>query len=307
MPEPSYFASARRRPATPEPPRSGSRATTPTRPSSGCSYNGSPPDKPELHRRPRISTPSSTWSGALRCTTPPRVQSPFTPLSEPLQDTLRSLPCSSRQPEALPAKPDNNPKSRISDPLLVRRLPPFHANVRKRLVKSPEVCVRDSGIVHTLLRLDDAESVLGHPVAGASWEGFAIEALLRAAPERTRASFYRTAAGAESDLLLELPDNRTWAVESVRAPAPAVGRGFRAVLADLNPDRAFLVPGGSDDGDDRYPKWKRSDCGPWPKSWRAEPRRGRRGRLRPITSCRCTVPARADGRARPPRLGPVPG
>ena len=142
----------------------------------------------------------------------------------------------------------------LADLLLVRRLPPFHANVRKRLVKSPKVYVRDSGIVHTLLRLDDAESVLGHPVAGASWEGFVIETLLRAAPGRTRASFYRTAAGAEIDLLLELPGNRTWAVEIERALAPAVGRGFRAALADLNPDRAFLVHGGSDDGDDRYPK-----------------------------------------------------
>ena len=83
----------------------------------------------------------------------------------------------------------------LVDLLLVRRLPPFHANVRKRLARSPKVYVRDSGIVHTLLRLDDVDSVLGHPVAGASWEGFVVETLLRAAPERTRASFYRTATG----------------------------------------------------------------------------------------------------------------
>ena len=138
----------------------------------------------------------------------------------------------------------------LADLLLVRRLPPFHANVRKRLVKSPKVYVRDSGIVHTLLRLDAAEDVLGHPIAGASWEGFAIETLLRAAPERTRASFYRTATGVEIDLVLELPGNRTWAVEIKRGLAPAVGRGFRAALADVNPERAFLVHG----GEDRYPK-----------------------------------------------------
>ena len=138
----------------------------------------------------------------------------------------------------------------LADLLLVRRLPPFHANVRKRLVKSPKVYVRDSGIVHTLLRLDAAEDVLGHPVAGASWEGFAVETLLRAAPERTRASFYRTATGVEIDLVLELPGNRIWAVEIKRGLAPAVSRGFRVALADVNPQRAFLVHG----GEDRYPK-----------------------------------------------------
>ena len=138
----------------------------------------------------------------------------------------------------------------LADLLLVRRLPPFHANVRKRLVKSPKVYVRDSGIVHTLLRLDAAEDVLGHPIAGASWEGFAVETLLRAAPERTRASFYRTATGVEIDLVLELPGNRIWAVEIKRGLAPAVSRGFRVALADVNPQRAFLVHG----GEDRYPK-----------------------------------------------------
>ena len=138
----------------------------------------------------------------------------------------------------------------LVDFLLVRRLPPFHANVRKRLVRSPKVYVRDSGIVHTLLRLDDAESVLGHPIAGASWEGFVVETLLRAAPERTRASFYRTAAGAEIDLVLELPGDRVWAIEIKRGLAPSVDRGFRIALDDVKPDRALLVHG----GDERYPK-----------------------------------------------------
>ena len=138
----------------------------------------------------------------------------------------------------------------LADLLLVRRLPPFHANVRKRLVRSPKVYLRDSGIVHTLLRLDDAESVLGHPVAGASWEGFVVETLLRAAPERTRASFYRTATGVEIDLILELPGNRVWAVEIKRGLAPAVGKEFRIALDDVNPERALLVHGGTE----RYPK-----------------------------------------------------
>ena len=99
------------------------------------------------------------------------------------------------------------------DLLLVRRLQPYSTNTGKRLVKSPKVYIRDSGLVHTLLRLDDKEDVLGHPKAGDSWEGFAIESIIRCAPERAKASFYRTSEGAEIDLLLELPKRGLWAVE----------------------------------------------------------------------------------------------
>ena len=138
----------------------------------------------------------------------------------------------------------------LVDLLLVRRLPPLFANVRKRLVKSPRLYVRDSGIVHTLLRLGDEESVLGHPVAGKSWEGFVLETLIRAAPERTQASFYRTATGVEVDLVLELPGGRLWAIEIKRGLAPKVERGLRVALTDLQPEKAFLVHS----GEDRYPK-----------------------------------------------------
>ncbi|MCY4343792.1 MAG: ATP-binding protein [Gammaproteobacteria bacterium] len=136
----------------------------------------------------------------------------------------------------------------MADLLLVRRLPPLHANVRKRLVKSPKIYVRDSGIAHTLLRLDDEESVLGHPVAGKSWEGFAIETLLRAAPDRTQASFYRTATGVEADLVLEMPGGRLWVAE-IKRSAARVDRGLRTALDDLKPDRAFIV----NTSDERYP------------------------------------------------------
>ena len=138
----------------------------------------------------------------------------------------------------------------LVDLLLARRLLPFHANVRKRLVKSPKIYVRDSGIAHSLPRLPDAGSVLGHPVAGASWEGFVVETLLRAAPERAQAGFYRAATGAEIDLVMELPGDRIWAMEIKRGLAPSIGKGFRAALDDARPDKAFLVHGGSD----RYPK-----------------------------------------------------
>ena len=133
---------------------------------------------------------------------------------------------------------------------LVRRLPPFVANVRKRLVKSPKVYIRDSGLLHALLDIEGFEPLAGHPVAGLSWEGFVIENLLAAAPPGTRASFYRTAAGAEIDLVLELPGReRPWAVEVKRGLAPRLGRGFHSARADLQPERTFVVCA----GDERYP------------------------------------------------------
>ena len=130
----------------------------------------------------------------------------------------------------------------LSGLFLIRRLPPFAANVRKRLVKSPKVYIRDSGIVHALLAIGSFEALAGHPVAGTSWEGFVIENLLAAAPPLTRASFYRTAAGAEMDLVLELPGSRRpWVVEVKRSMATGLGKGFHNAMGDLGPERAFVV------------------------------------------------------------------
>lgn len=137
------------------------------------------------------------------------------------------------------------------DLLLVRRLQPFHANVSKRLVKTPKVYIRDSGLLHTLLRLDDSEDVLSHPVSGASWEGFVIENIIRSAPERTEVSYYRTSAGAEIDLLLDLGGKQgIWAVEIKRSLSPEVSKGFHNSLGDIKPARAFIVYA----GDETYPK-----------------------------------------------------
>lgn len=132
------------------------------------------------------------------------------------------------------------------DLLLVRRLEPWHSNGGKRLVKSPRVYVRDSGLVHTLLGLSSLENILAHPVAGASWEGFAIEALIAAAPEGTQANFYRTSAGAEIDLLLTIPGQGLWAFEIKRSLAPKVERGFHHACADLAPARRILIYPGRD-------------------------------------------------------------
>jgi predicted AAA+ superfamily ATPase len=89
----------------------------------------------------------------------------------------------------------------LVDLLLVRRLPPWHGNVRKRLVKSPKVYVRDSGLVHALLGIADREALLSHPVSGGSFEGMAIESLIACAPSETESCLFRTPAGAEIDLL----------------------------------------------------------------------------------------------------------
>ncbi|MFM8604010.1 MAG: ATP-binding protein [Cyanobium sp.] len=140
----------------------------------------------------------------------------------------------------------------LVDLLLVRRLPPLHANVGKRLVKAPKIYVRDSGLVHSLLGLDHREAVLGHPVAGASWEGFVLENLLQCLPGRGQAWFYRTAAGAEMDLVLDLPGGQRWAIGIKRSSTPRLGKGFHQARADLAPQRCFMVYA----GEERFPLQK---------------------------------------------------
>ena len=103
----------------------------------------------------------------------------------------------------------------LCDLLLVRRLPSWHANIGKRLVKSPKIYVRDSGLVHALLDIESREGLLSHPIVGASWEGFCIENLLACVPASVQGYFYRTSGGAEIDLLLAWPDGEIWAIERI--------------------------------------------------------------------------------------------
>jgi predicted AAA+ superfamily ATPase len=135
----------------------------------------------------------------------------------------------------------------LVDLLLVRRLTPWHGNVRKRLVKSPKVYVRDCGLAHALLGIGEREGLLAHPVAGASWEGLAIESLIAAAPDGTEAWFFRTAAGAEIDLLLKLPGRRRpWAIEIKRGLAPKIEPGFHLACDAVRPERRLVVYGGGE-------------------------------------------------------------
>ena len=134
----------------------------------------------------------------------------------------------------------------LVDLLLVRRLPPWSGNVGKRLVRSPRLYLRDSGIVHALLGLRRLEDVLAHPVAGGTWEGFVIENLLAAAPAWAQPFFYRTQAGAEVDLVLEFDPGRRWAIEIKRSTSrPAPSKGFHTACDDLQAQRRIVVYGGT--------------------------------------------------------------
>lgn len=138
----------------------------------------------------------------------------------------------------------------LIDLLLVRKLSPYHSNIGKRMVKTPKTYIRDSGLVHALLGIQNINELAGHPVCGSSWEGFVIENLLSAAPKYVQNSFYRTAAGAEVDLLLDLgKSDGLWAIEIKRSLRPKPKRGFHHALEDLKPRKSFVVYAGNK----RYP------------------------------------------------------
>ncbi len=137
----------------------------------------------------------------------------------------------------------------LDDLLLVKRLPAWHTNTGKRLVKSPKVYVRDSGIVHTLLNIPDQEALLSHPVVGKSWECFVIENVLNSAPQGVNGYFYRTGGGAEVDLLLDLPGGEQWAIEIKRSLTPKLEKGFYAACNDIQPTHKWVVY----PGEETYP------------------------------------------------------
>ena len=134
----------------------------------------------------------------------------------------------------------------LRDLLLVRKLAPWRANVGKRLVKAPKVYVCDSGIVHALLNVQTHDSLLGHPIVGASWEGFVIENILAVAPEGSSACFYRSASGAEIDLVLTRAGTEPWAIEIKRSLAAKPSKGFHYACADVQPANKFVVYAGEE-------------------------------------------------------------
>ena len=130
----------------------------------------------------------------------------------------------------------------LVDLLLVRRLQPWVSNVRKRLVRSPKVYVRDSGLVHALLGIRTQEELFGHPIVGPSWEGMLIENILSSLPATVRSWFYRTSAGAEIDLVLEFGHKNIWAIEIKRSISnPVPSKGFYIGCADLQAARQIIL------------------------------------------------------------------
>lgn len=122
---------------------------------------------------------------------------------------------------------------------MVRLLLPAETNLKKRLIKSPKIYLRDSGILHALLDIESYDSLLANPVAGASWEGFVIENIITE-HERWRPSFIRTSNGAEADLLLERGGQRHL-LECKLSKAPKLSRGFHELVNSLKPDSAWII------------------------------------------------------------------
>ncbi|MEO6094399.1 MAG: ATP-binding protein [Fibrobacteria bacterium] len=130
----------------------------------------------------------------------------------------------------------------LEDTFMVRRLPPFFSNLKKRLVKSPKVYLRDSGLLHALLGVEDSDDLQARPGAGFSWEGWAMEQVFAWIPETWKPSFFRTAAGEEIDLILERPGKRgPIAVEFKYSSSPQVGKGFWKGLEYVKASKAFIV------------------------------------------------------------------
>jgi len=137
--------------------------------------------------------------------------------------------------------------------LLIRRLPPWHANMKKRLVKEPRYYIRDSGIQHRLLGIENHSSLLSNPTLGKSWEGFVIENIHSVLPNRAETYFYRTAAGAEIDLVLKLPPAEVWAIEIKYGVKPKVSEPFARICDEIGAAKKYVVYGGDDEfskGDD---------------------------------------------------------
>ena len=135
----------------------------------------------------------------------------------------------------------------LAQTFMVRVLEPLDVNVKKRLVKSPKVFVRDTGVLHTLLEIEDYDDLLSHPVFGSSWEGYVIEHAIAALP-RWRARFFRTSSGTEIDLVLSKGAKRI-AIECKASRTPKIGKGLRGAIADLGVDRTWIVI----PGEESYP------------------------------------------------------
>ncbi len=131
--------------------------------------------------------------------------------------------------------------------LLVRRIEPWYANIKKRLVKSPRYYVRDSGILHRLLGIDSYDTLLSNPILGKSWEGFVMENIHSVMPRFAETYFYRTSAGAEIDLVIKMPNREIWAIEIKYGVAPKIGKHFNQTCNDIGATHKFIIYGGDEE------------------------------------------------------------
>lgn len=134
----------------------------------------------------------------------------------------------------------------LEELFLIRRIYPFIKNTKKRLVKTPLTYVRDSGIVHQLLGIKTYEDLLANPIAGKSWEGFVIDNIIETSPEGTKYYYYKTLAGAEIDLILELPKKEIWTIEIKKSTSPKLKKGFHIANKDIKPNKSFIVYSGKE-------------------------------------------------------------
>ncbi len=134
----------------------------------------------------------------------------------------------------------------LTDFYMIRQLQPWSGNVKKRLVKSPKIYIRDSGILHSLTNTSNMESLLSFPSMGASWEGFVVENIIQQLDNRYAYTYYRTATQVEIDLVIETPNKEVWAVEIKRASAPKLGRGFHEACSDIHATHKWLVNSGTE-------------------------------------------------------------
>lgn len=129
----------------------------------------------------------------------------------------------------------------LTDLFMIRQLRPWSGHSRKRLVKVPRIYVRDAGLVHSLLRIQTVEGLLGHPVCGTSWEGFVTEHIVQIFGDAWRPSYYRSAGGAELDLLWEGPGREVIAIEVKRTLRPSIEKGFKQACEDVGATRRYYV------------------------------------------------------------------
>lgn len=134
----------------------------------------------------------------------------------------------------------------LTDFYMVRQIQPWAGNTKKRLIKSPKIYIRDTGLLHKLLNISDFDSLLGHPVVGASWEGFVAENIIGSLSNKWQYSYYRTNTQTEIDLVLEGPGNQVWAIEIKKSAAPTLSKGFHTASEDIQATNKFVVYSGSE-------------------------------------------------------------